>query len=121
MASRKIADTFNTQLMKFFTEICKMYPDNRDFKAIKGQIRTSITIDSKLAIKMFYECVVKDYKEQILQKDEEFFLNFDVSGTELESLNYIKTIWREADDSTKDAVYKYVRLLTMLCDKFYSL
>lgn len=120
MASRKILDVFNMQLMKFLTEICKMYPENRDFKALKGQIRSSSLIDNKLSIKMFYEYVVKDYKEQVLQKNEEFFLNFDVSGTELESLNYIKTIWKDSNEETKNAVYKYVLLLTKLCSKYYS-
>jgi hypothetical protein len=120
MASKKILETFNTQLMKFFAELCKLYPDNRDFKAIKGQIRTGLNLDKKLAVKMFHEYVVKEFKEKILQKDEEFFLNFDVSGTDLESLNYIKNIWRDANEDVKNAVYKYILLLTRLCDKYFS-
>lgn len=120
MTSRKILEIFNIQLMKFLTEICKMYPDNRKFISLKGQIRSSLLIDNKLSIRIFYKYIVKDYKEQVLKKDDDFFLNFDVSGSAFESLNYIKTIWRDSDENTKNAIYKFILLLTRLCSKYYS-
>ena len=56
--------------------------------------------------------------QQILKQDEEFFLTFDLSGTVLEDLNCLKDVWKQASPATKTAIWKYVKILLVLSQKY---
>ena len=46
--------------------------------------------------------------------DKDALLEFDLESTELSSLNYIKDLWKVANDSTKETMWKYFLIFDKL-------
>ena len=115
-----IVDKFNKTIFEFFTNITKVYPDMKIFTELKAKLRVALMSDDTLAINNFYSHVTKKYKQQILKEDEEFFLSFDLTGTVLEDLNCLKEVWLVATPNTKKSIWKYVKILLVLSQKFCS-
>lgn len=109
----KLAEAFNKCLLKLSNELVEMYPTVRDFKMFKGQIKTGLLASKFVIIKLF-KTHLEPYGDHILSKNEEFFLEFDVSGTPLEAFNHLKEIVKTADDETKDQLWKYIITLYKL-------
>lgn len=109
---------FNKKLMEFVKEVIEMYPDNKDFKSMRSQLRMIMSSAENLPIQKFKELVTIPYSKKIYEKDELFFLELDLSGTPFESFNYLKKMWKTTTPTTKEAMWKYVELLTKLSEKF---
>lgn len=117
----KYAEGFNDQLVKFFRELCKMFPQNKDFKNAKNELMIlSQSPKYELAIQ-YYEQYVGLYREHLRTRNENFFLEFDLESTELSSLNYIKDLWKVANDNTKETMWKYFLIFDKLAEKYHSL
>jgi len=94
----------------------------KEFKSLRAQLRMGIsTMGENIAIKHFNEQLVSKYLTQILKQDEQFFLDFDLTGTVLADLNHLKTVYANATPNTKAAIWKYVKVLTLLSKKHGSL
>lgn len=118
--SRKnmIITVFNKKLMEFIKEIIEMYPDNKDFKSMRAQLRMIMSSSETLPIEKFKKYVAIQYRDNIDSRNEDFFLKLDLSGTPFASFNYLKNMWENTSDNTKNAMWKYIELLTKLCDKY---
>lgn len=108
---------FNNLLFDFFKEIIEIYPNIKIFNSMRVQLRMGLMSNEKLAIEPFYNFLVKINKTEIISKNENFFLNFDLSNTSLADLNYLKNIWLNASNKTKNAIWKYLQVLTILSEK----
>jgi len=113
----KITEVFNLKLMEFFKKIITMYPNNKDFKSMRSQLRLLVTNSPKSPSEYFNLYVTQKYLNYILKRDDIFFINLDLSGTPFASLNYLKNVWVSTDDKTKNAMWEYVILLTKLSQK----
>lgn len=111
-------EKFNKTIFEFFRNISQVYPDMPILKELKGKLRVALMTNESLAINNFYDHVTLKYKHQILKQDEEFFLSFDLSGTVLEDLNCLKDVWKQASPATKTAIWKYVKILLVLSQKY---
>lgn len=121
MTKGKYAEGFNTQLVNLFKELAKMYPTNKDFKLIKHQIMIlSQTNTYELPIQAF-ELHMSPYRLHLKQKNDEFFLEFDLKNTPLSDLNYLKEIWKTTDDTTKNAMWRYFTILDKLSEKYHQI
>jgi len=121
MSQAKYTEVFNKQLFAFFKQIIDMYPTMKEFKTLRAQLRMGLSaMGQDIAIKQFYQQLVTKYEKQVLSKDERFFLDFDLSGTVLADLNHLKTVYANATPPTKAAIWKYVRVLTLLAKKYAS-
>ena len=117
-AQQKITTIFNKQLFAFFKQIIDMYPTMKEFKTLRAQLRMGLTaMGQDIAIKQFYQQLVSQYEQQVLSQDESFFLDFDLSGTVLADLNHLKQVYASATPNTKVAIWKYVKVLTLLSKK----
>ena len=81
--------------------------------------------NSKLAIQLFHDSVLKTYGSYILARDEKFFLDnkslldavakddlgFDILVDEISS------IWSQLDSHNKNIIWRYVIALCKVCDK----
>ena len=103
--------------MEFFKKIITMYPNNKDFKSMRSQLRLLVTNSPKSPSEYFNLYVTQKYLNYILKRDDIFFINLDLSGTPFASLNYLKNVWVSTDDKTKNAMWEYVILLTKLSQK----
>ena len=113
----KFINVFNIKLMEFFKKIITMYPNNKDFKSMRSQLRLLVTNSPKSPSEYFNKYVTQRYLKHILEKDDSFFINLDLSGTPFASLNYLKNVWAATDDKTQNAMWEYVLLLTKLSEK----
>lgn len=113
-----IVNIFNKKLMEFVKEIIDMYPDNKDFKSMRSQLRMIISTSETLPIEKFKIYVSQKYEDNINSRNENFFLKLDLTGTPFASFNYLKDMWVNTSSLTKDAMWKYVELLTKLSNKY---
>ena len=121
MSKSKYVTIFNKQIFAFFKQIITMYPNMKEFSALRSQLRIAITtIGEDIAIKHFHAYLVLDYETEILSQDEKFFLQFDLTGTVLSDLNHLKTVYASATPNTKECIWKYVRVLTLIAKKYES-
>jgi hypothetical protein len=116
--NEKIVSIFNKKLMDFIKEIIEIYPNNKDFKSMRTQIRMVISSSENLPITNFKKHVTHKYKDNIISKDEDFFLNLDLTGTPFVSFNYLKDLWKNMSENTKNAMWKHIELLTKLSEKY---
>ena len=107
-------EKFNKTLFAFFKQIIAIYPEIKEFKSLRAQLRMALTANDKLAVQHFYQQLVQQYKAQIIAQDEKFFINFDLSGTVLSDLNHLKGVYTNSSDATKAQIWKYVKVLTVL-------
>lgn len=123
MSSKKtlFAKKFNEKLFEFLGQVISMYPAQTELKSIRTQLRMAVTAKETLPIHSFNEFLVVPYATKIAEKDEQFFLDFDVSGTALESLNFLKDMYTNATDGTKTALWQYVQLLTKIAGAYAKL
>jgi len=121
MSKQKYCQTFNKQIRAFFKQITQIYPEIKEIKSIKGQLNMALIADETIAIKHFNTQLVQKYEKQILSQDEQFFLDFDLTGTVLADLNHLKGIYQSASPNTKLCIWKYCKVLTLLSKKYASL
>jgi len=117
LMNKKFIEVFNIKLMEFFKKIITLYPNNKDFQSMRSQLRMLVTNSPKSPSEYYIKYVTNVYLDNILNKDESFFIDLDLSGTPFASLNYLKNVWGTADNATKDAMWAYVLLLTKLSQK----
>ena len=117
MNKGEITKRFNKLLFDFFKDIITTYPNVKIFNELRIQLRLALMADEKIAIKQFYDQLVKEYKNKIMKEDDDFFLTFDLSGTVLENLNSLKDIWSNSNEDNKKKLWKYVKILTILSEK----
>jgi hypothetical protein len=108
---------FNKTINEFFKQINTSYPEMPIFKELQTKLRMALMANQNIAIESFYTHVVSKYRTQILKQDEAFFLSFDLSGTVLEDLMELKKVWQTATPGTKQSIWKYVKVLTILSEK----
>lgn len=118
--NKKILTVFNKKLMDFIKEIIEMYPTNKDFKSMRSQLRMVMTNAETIPIEKFKKYVSLKYKNEIETRNESFFLQLDLSGTPFASFNYLKDLWKNTSEGTKEAMWKYVELLKKLSDKYQN-
>lgn len=116
--NQMIVNIFNKKLMEFIKEVIEMYPNNKDFKSMRTQLRMIMNNVETLPIEKFKKYVAVKYRKNIDEKNEKFFLELDLSGTPFESFNYLKDMWKTTSEKTKQAMWKYIELLTKLSDKY---
>lgn len=116
----KFAEAFNEWVIKFFRELIKMYPSNQDFKMAKSKLTVlSQSPQFEMPIQLF-EKYISEYREHLRTKNDQFFLEFDLSGTSMDFLNYVKDLWKSANQSTKDTMFKYFIIFDKLSEKYHS-
>ena len=113
-----IVDVFNKKLMEFIKDIIETFPDNNDFRTMRTKLRMIISTTEETPIQNFKKYVVNNYKDYIISKNEDFFLKMDLSNTHFSSFNYLKDLWKNTTDNTKNAMWKYMELLTKLSEKY---
>ena len=120
-AKGKFAESFNDWVIKFFRELIKMYPQNQDFKNAKNQMMiTAQSPKYELGIQ-YFEQYIGVYRKHLREKNEKFFLEFDLKGTTMEYFNYVKDLWLIADDDTKKTMWNYFTIFDKLSEKYSSL
>lgn len=116
MASRVVLlNALYDQFTSFVTELSEMYPDDPDFPLFITTVRLLKTSNPSLLAKYIVENTAP-YEEQILNKDEEFFLKHDFQSHDLDIdiLSKVKGYVTSMSPATKEHVWKYCQNIIRL-------
>lgn len=116
-------DLFNTKAEEFIKELTTSFPEIKQFSSFKSGFNFLKNLDPKKPQEIFNNYVYKEYKDYIVNRNEDFFLTNEIEITStrkeywLEFIDQIRFIWKSLDDSNKDVVWKYFHLLVALNEK----
>lgn len=112
---------FNKTINNLFDDLIKLYPDNKEFLINKEKFNMLIKYNAKKFMIEFYNNLYK-YKKEIINKDENFFLekihNLD-NNSNLKKIIDLKDLWINLNDNNKDILWLYFQVLITLIDKEY--
>tara|TARA_Y100000361_G_scaffold148148_1_gene160594 strand:- start:209 stop:613 length:405 start_codon:yes stop_codon:yes gene_type:complete len=129
----ELHELFNNKLTEFLKELVQTFPTDPDFKLFQASVRVLKLADEKKPLELFNLGLTNEYKENIRNKNEEFFLNNDYSdvlNNELvkknndndindKLINKLKDYWKNLDNDNREIVWQYFTILLKICDKAY--
>ena len=113
---------FNTQLIRFFEDLKETYPEERDIRMALEAIQGAKKINPKLILDLFWDHVARDLAEPISRQDEEVVVAYakeKIQGKYNEmspALSIFGKHWPTMSDSNREAIWKYLKVLCVLCD-----
>jgi hypothetical protein len=124
MATNKglLITAFNKKLGEFISDLIRAFPDDRNFKSFQASLNLVRNFDERKPQYVFHKYVVDVYRDRILSKDEQFFLenNYqevqseDITG---ELIHQLKGYWANLSDENKAIVWDYLCMLVKISDK----
>ena len=128
----ELHELFNNKLTEFLKELVQTFPSDTDFKLFQASVRVLKLADEKKPLELFNSGLTDEYKENIRNKNEEFFLNNDYSDVlnnehlkkhndndiNHKLINKLKGYWEKLDDN-REIVWQYFTILLKICDRAY--
>jgi hypothetical protein len=117
---------FNTQLDRLLENLINYFPGNDNFKNFQTIFSLLKTTNPRKIMTLFKTYVTEKYKTQILEKNEEFFMEnkFEEEKSNIKNDNYaddlikqLKEHWSMIDEKNKDIIWKYFQVLVVLSEK----
>ena len=117
---------FNTQLDRLLENLINYFPENDNFKNFQTIFSLLKTTNPRKIMSLFKTYVTDKYKTQILEKNEEFFMEnkFEEEKSNIKNDNYaddlikqLKEHWSVIDEKNKEIIWKYFQVLVVLSEK----
>lgn len=114
---------FNDKLMEFFRDLAYAFPEERDLQKAVEYIEMAKRSNPKLILDMFHQHVYLGAHEMIEKDDEEGVVTFAKKKIENEyneissALSIFDKHWTSLDNSNREAIWKYLKVLCVLCEK----
>ena len=125
MSKKAFVTAFNDNFKRLTQTIHQLIPDNQQLEAVKNAVHIGSRAKPELYIKHFYEHVVVPFEQQILTRDDHFFLTLDISKLSdqlsqenAEEANSLKDKWQSFTGEQKDILWQYIIVLTKLSQKW---
>jgi hypothetical protein len=115
--------SFNTQLVNFFEELSQTFPEEKDIRMGLEAIKGAKRINPRLILDLFYEHVYKAINHAIQRKDIQYIQNYArvVISTQFNEIMPALAIfdkhWNTMTSANQDIIWKYMRVLCLLCEK----
>jgi len=129
MNKQQIIDIFTKQLLEFAKCLCKLYPHDVDLKLAKTAVVAISLVNSRQLLDLYNEFAFP-YRERILNKDEQYFLQKDFVSDDLDAstdksafstmFNFRRYL-TELSDENKENIWLYMMVLVKLNDKYLEL
>ena len=129
MDKSSILKAFNNHIIEMIDDLITIYPKNSELLTTKSFVEKLKKVNPKSMIKLWYSSVVVKYKTQIMNSDENFFMNKDIDESELGEYNndkvktFLKTMQKEigkASESNKKKCFKYLQNLIKLSELYFN-
>jgi hypothetical protein len=118
---------FNEKMLEFAKDLCEVFSDVAEFKRFRSGVLMLMNIEPKTLENIFRTYVLSKYRDQLLSKDERFFLDhkeFQIYSQRtdywLELIDQIKSMWKQLDDENREIIWKYFHVMIVLSDKCHS-
>lgn len=114
---------FNNQLIRFFEELTESFPEEKDIKMGLEAVQGAKKINPKLILDLFYEHVYKGVHEAIEREDEVAMVKFAQAKIKNEfnemssALVIFDKQWFTMTENNRAAIWKYLKVLCVLCEK----
>jgi hypothetical protein len=112
---------FNNQLIHFFEELTGTFPEEKEIKMGLEALLGAKKINPKLILDLFYEHVYIPAHEHLEKEDEEGVVRF-AKVKIAEQFNEMSSAliifdkhWPTMSEANKDAIWKYLKVLCILC------
>lgn len=129
MDKSTILQTFNNHFFEFVDDIQSVFPDDTDIMAAKTALVSMRKLNPRLIPKIWYECIVVKYDENIQNGDISFFLNKDYTedladmgssaNTIVSKINILREPIKNMGEENQDKSMKYIKNLNKLA-KLYN-
>jgi hypothetical protein len=117
---------FCNQLVRFFEELVETFPDERDIKSGLEVIQGARKINPRMVLDMFYEHVAKDLTTAVMNDDVDSVIIYGrakIHGTFNEMMPALAIFdkhWATLSEMNRVAIWKYLKVLMILCEKARS-
>jgi hypothetical protein len=117
---------FVTQLISFFEELSQSFPEEKDIRMALEAIRGARKVNPRLILDLFYEHVYADLHEAIQRQDIDTVQSVARSKITTQfneimpALALFDKHWSTMSDTNKEAIWKYLKVLCVLCEKARS-
>ena len=115
-----ILSAFNNQLIEFADDLILLYPEDNDFRTFKTHIQLMQKVNARKMLNLFKEYCIP-YTQEILNKDEDFFLNNnynqDNDSDNLIIIKKLKNYWNNINNNNREIIWKYFEVLITLSTK----
>jgi len=118
-----ILNAFTTQMVHFFDELCITFPEEKDLKMATEGIKGAKKINPRLILDLFVEHVYKSCSTAIYERNMNVIRRHmqDTVTTKFNDMLAVLAIfdkhWDTLSDGNKDVIWKWLKLLIVLCDK----
>lgn len=120
-----LLNAFTCQMESFSREICELYPNDADLRLGHNMIILLKKTNPRKLLEL-YDNYVLDFREQISNKDENFFIDHDFNDVAKKNNNQeltfnlvlkLKEYWKDLSEKNKEISWKYFQVLLKLSDK----
>ena len=114
---------FTNQMVKFFEELSEVIPEEKDLKMATEAIKGARKINPRLILDLFYEHIYIDMKDAVDRRDQPYIVEYGRRkiATQFNEIMPAITLfdkhWPSLSVSTQDAIWKYLKVLCVLCEK----
>lgn len=114
---------FVNQLIRFFEDLSQTFPEEKDVKMALEALEGAKKINPRLILDLFYEHVYIDLKDAIINEDVNQIIavaqrKISTQFNEImPALAIFQKHWPTLDDSNRETIFKYLKVLIILCNK----
>lgn len=129
---KRLCGIFNSKLIEFLNDLIKIFPGDTEFKMYKNAVNLIKMADVKKPLELYNIFVTDEYKQNIQDKNEDFFLQHDykeILNNELiqketdvnnKIVNKLKGYWNDLTDENKEFIWSYFTLFLKISEKVNS-
>ena len=134
-SDNKVYEIFNETLSNFIKDLIIVFPCDNDFKLFRASSKIIRLASIKKPLELFNLGLTKEFKRNIRDKNEDFFLKNDyndvLNNDNIQSMTNnnqdinnklilkLKKYWIDLNEENKIIVWDYFTVLLKLCDKVY--
>lgn len=118
-----ILQTFNNQLIEFFDDVSRIFPNNLDIIKTKNYITTIRKMNPRLIIQLWKQFISDQYSDAIANGDFEYFMEKDYASDVkllddadkiVGAIEQLRHSLRDMDVEDRKIAMKYVQNLSKL-------
>jgi hypothetical protein len=114
---------FNSQLIKFFEDLSETFPEEKEIRAALEGLQFARKSNPRLILDMFYEHIARDLRTAILEENVDKIIEFgrlkisQQFNEIMPALSIFDKHWATLSDANRNIIWKYLKVLIVLCDK----
>ena len=118
-----VLSAFVTQLIRFFEDLSGTFPEEKDIKMALEALEGAKKINPRLILDLFRDHIYNDLAEAIRREDVNTIVEVAQRkiATQvneiLPALSIFQKHWPTLDDTNRTAIFKYLKVLIILCEK----